>query len=249
MNMKKQLKIGLIGFGRMGKEVTYQAGKKGHQVNATFDSKKPLSASSISESIDVLIDFSIPGAVLENIKLVAEVKKPIVIGTTGWNNNLTEVKSIVEANQMGVIYASNFSLGMNLFFKLVQNAASLFNKLEDYDAFVHETHHNQKIDSPSGTALRLGEILLDNIQRKSEILTQKSEGKISPHQLHISSTRVGSVPGTHRVGFDSNADTIELTHTARNRTGFALGAICAAEWITGKQGLFTLDDLLADLMK
>lgn len=247
--MKKQLKIGLLGFGRMGKEVAFQAGKKGHQVNATFDSKKPLSASSSSESIDVLIDFSIPAAVLDNIKLAAETKKPIVIGTTGWNNNLTEVKRIVESNQMGLIYASNFSLGMNLFLKLVQNAASLFNKLEHYDPFVHEIHHNQKIDSPGGTALTLGEILLANIQRKSEILIQKSEGKILPNQLHISSTRVGCVPGTHRVGFDSNADTIELIHTARNRTGFALGAIYAAEWIIGKQGLFTLDDVLVDLMK
>jgi 4-hydroxy-tetrahydrodipicolinate reductase len=173
----------------------------------------------------------------------------MVIGTTGWYHQLDEVKAIVQSAKMGVIYASNFSLGMNLFFRIVECAAELFDKFEEYDPFIHETHHRRKVDSPSGTAVTLGKILLEKIKRKSDILAQNSEGAISPKHLHISSTRAGEVPGTHLVGFDSAADTVELKHTARDRSGFALGALYAAEWIVAKHGLFTLNDLFKDIFQ
>ena len=156
---------------------------------------------------------------------------------------------IVKGTQIGLIYASNFSLGMNLFFKIVENAAGFFDKFEDFDPFIHEVHHKMKVDSPSGTALSLGKILLEKISRKSDILPGTSEGQISPEQLHVTSTRTGNVPGTHMVGFESEADSIELKHTARNRSGFAMGALYAAEWVIGKTGVFTMDDLMNDLLK
>lgn len=241
------LNLGLIGFGRMGKEIAHQAKEKGHEIVSTFDSKHPVTIATLEKSIDVFIDFSNASAVLENVKVVSEPAKPMVIGTTGWYGQLDEVKSVVQSAKMGVIYAANFSLGMNLFLRIAECAAELFDKFEEYDPFIHEMHHQRKLDSPSGTALSLAKILLDKIDRKSDILTRNLEGPISPENLHISSIRAGEVPGTHLVGFDSAADTIELKHTARNRSGFALGALYAAEWIVGKQGLFTMDDLFRDI--
>lgn len=242
-------KLGLIGYGKMGKELARLAEQKGFQVVVRFDTKNRLSTETIDESIDVFIDFSIPDAILEHVNIIAKFTKPMVIGTTGWYHQLDEVKGIVQMANIGVIYASNFSLGMNLFYKIVEYASVLFNKIEEYDPFIHEMHHRGKLDSPSGTALTLGKIILDKFERKSDILTQKSEGQISPQQLHISSTRAGQFPGTHQVGFDSAADTIEFKHTARNRSGFALGALYAAQWIMGKHGLFTLNDLFKDIFQ
>ncbi len=241
------LNLGLIGFGRMGKEIARHAKEKGHKIISTYDSQHRLTADTLNKSIDVFIDFSNASAVVENVKIVARSGKPMVIGTTGWYDQLDEVKAIVQSAKVGVLYASNFSLGMNLFFRIVEHASELFDKFEEYDPFIHEMHHRKKKDSPSGTALVLGKIVLDKIKRKSDILARNSEGPISPKHLHISSTRAGEVPGTHLVGFDSAADTIELKHTARNRSGFALGALYAAEWIVDKQGLFTMDDLFEDI--
>ncbi|MFQ5605737.1 MAG: 4-hydroxy-tetrahydrodipicolinate reductase [bacterium] len=241
-------KLGLIGFGEMGKAIALLAAQQDHEITAKFTSQNPLSANTNVDSIDVFVEFTCPDGVVENVKTAAQLQKPLVIGTTGWSEHLQEVEKIVTDSQIGLIYASNFSLGMNLFFKIVENASSLFNKFELYDPYIHEIHHNGKVDSPSGTALTLGKIILEKIKRKSDILSGTSEGQISPDQLHVTSTRAGKVPGTHTVGFESEADSIELNHSARNRNGFALGALYAAEWIIGKQGLFTMDDLMTDLM-
>jgi 4-hydroxy-tetrahydrodipicolinate reductase len=178
---------------------------------------------------------------------VTQVKKPIVIGTTGWDQQKDEIKKLCEEANIGVIYASNFSIGMNIFFRMVKNAATLFNQFPDYDPFIQELHHRMKIDSPSGTALRLGEILLKGITRKNKILTNNPEAKIAENELHISSIRAGSQPGTHLVNFDSDFDTIELKHTVRNRSGFALGAIYAAEWLMGKEGFFNIQDMFTEI--
>lgn len=237
------MNIALIGYGKMGKEIERLAHEKGITVSAVFDEHRPLDIPGIRNA-DVCVDFSVPSAVLPNVQLYAQAKKNAVIGTTGWLSHLDEIRRTVNQSEIGLVYASNFSIGVNLFFRIVEYASGLFNQFNDYDAFVHEIHHNQKLDSPSGTALSIAKIMLEKIERKRSILTDTSKNKISPEQLHVTSTRIGTVPGTHIVGFDSNADTVELTHTARNRMGFAMGALYAAEWIQNKRGVFTMDDIL-----
>ena len=227
----------------MGKEIERCAKEKQITVSAIFDENKPVTVNGIQDA-DVCIDFSVPSAVVSNIRLYAEAGKNAVVGTTDWLEHIDEVKRIVMDSGTGLIYTSNFSIGVNMFFKIVEHAAELMNNFSDYDAFVHELHHNQKIDSPSGTALSIAKIMIEKIDRKKSILSDTSKGKINADHLHITSTRIGSVPGTHTVGFDSSADTIELTHTARNRSGFALGALFAAKWIQGKKGIYTMGDVL-----
>lgn len=240
------LKIALLGFGKMGKEVAQLAAESGHEIVATYERDRPLSSANAPPTVDVFIDFTVPSSVVANVKAVAQLGKPLVIGTTGWYEHLNEVKKIVSDAKIGVIYASNFSIGMNLFFKIVAHAAELFDRFEPYDPFIHEFHHRGKLDSPSGTANSLAKIVLEKIKRKQTALGKTAEGAIAANQLHVTSTRVGSIPGTHIVGFDSEADTIELKHTARSRRGFAAGALYAAQWIIGKQGLFTMEDLLSE---
>lgn len=238
------LKIGLLGFGKMGKEVAQLATESGHEIVATYGLDRPLSSANAPKAVDVFIDFTVPSAVVANVRVVAQLHKPLVIGTTGWYDHLDEVKKIVSDAKIGVIYASNFSIGMNLFFKIVARAAELFDRFEQYDPFIHEFHHRGKLDSPSGTAHSLAKIVLEKIERKQTALVKTPEGAIPADQLHVTSTRAGAIPGTHIVGFDSEADTIELQHTARGRRGFAAGALYVAQWIVGKQGLFTMEDLL-----
>lgn len=240
--------IGLIGYGKMGQEIERLAHQRHLSIGRVFTRQNPVWDAEDLSQIDVLIDFSEAEAVRRNIEAAARAKVNVVEGTTGWYRSLEEIAQLVQASQIGVIYAPNFSLGVQLFFKIIEHAGKLFDHFPDYDLFVHEIHHSQKADSPSGTALQLGSILLKTIRRKRELLTERAASKIEASHLHVTSTRVGSVPGTHIVGFDSLADTIELTHIARSRAGFALGALTAAEWIVGKQGLFTMDDLLTQIL-
>jgi 4-hydroxy-tetrahydrodipicolinate reductase len=191
--------------------------------------------------VDVCIDFSMPEAVLSNIRAALEAKRDIVVGTTGWYQHLPELKG--EVKDSGLLYSANYSLGMNYFFRIARHAAELMNRAPSYDLYVHEIHHREKIDSPSGSALRLAQILVEGIERKKEILTKPPEGKIRPDMLHVTSTRAGVVAGTHTIGFDSEADFIELTHVAKTRRGFALGALTAARWLHGRKGIFTMDDV------
>ena len=180
-------------------------------------------------------------AVVGNIRMAIQAKRDIVVGTTGWDKYLPEFRGSVK--ESGLLYASNFSLGVNLFFRMAKQAAALMNRAEEYDPYVHEIHHRQKVDSPSGTALTLAHILVHGIDRKSEILTHPPDRKIKSDALHVSSTRVGTVAGMHVVGFDSDADTIELKHVAKSRRGFALGALAAARWLRGRKGIYTMDDV------
>lgn len=242
------MRIGLIGHGKMGQEVERLARQKNHTIAQIFTEQNPIWATKDLAGIDVLIDFSLPGVVQSNIETAARAQLNLVEGTTGWYEALDDMKKLVQQSGIGVISAPNFSLGVNLFCKIVEFAGGLFDKFSDYDLCVHEIHHSQKTDSPSGTALALAKILLKTVERKKAILTERATAKIEPAQLHISSTRVGSVPGTHIVGFDSVADRLELTHMARNRSGFALGALAAAEWIVGKQGFFTMDDFINEIL-
>lgn len=214
------MKIALFGYGKMGQMIEQTAARHNLEVVCIID---PIAGNrGALADADVCIDFTQPGAVVENIKLAASANKPIVIGTTGWYEHLDEVRNIVETSGIGLVYGSNFSIGVNLMFKVVEYAASLFKNFASYDPFIEEAHHKFKQDAPSGTAITL---------------KQRVEGEYKC-QVPTSSTRAGYIPGTHTVGFDSEVDTLTITHTARNRQGFAEGAIVAAEWILDKKGLF-----------
>jgi 4-hydroxy-tetrahydrodipicolinate reductase len=234
------MNIALIGFGKMGREIDSMARDQGETIARVFDSRHAVTPDALA-GIDMCVEFSTPGAVLSNIRAAIEAKCDIVVGTTGWEKHLPEFKDAVKDS--GLLYSSNFSLGMNYFFRIVNRAAELMNHANDYDPYVQEIHHRQKVDSPSGTALTLARILLNSIDRKTEILTRPPDGKIGPETLHVTSTRVGTVAGTHTIGFDSEADLIELKHVAKNRRGFAIGALTAARWLRGRKGIYTMDDV------
>lgn len=248
------INIALIGYGKMGKIVETIAKKRGHTISAIVDpseknaTHKAVSAEALKNA-DACIEFSLPTVALENIKAIAQLKKNHVVATTGWNEKLVDAKSAVQKAGTGFIYASNFSVGVSAFYRVVEAAAKAFNNLSDYDVFGYELHHNRKADSPSGTAKSIGEILLKNMQRKKKLVFEKLDRKIDASEIHIASVRGGDVPGTHSVQFDSSADTIELRHTARNREGFALGAVMAAEWLKGKKGFFTIEDMMKEVIR
>jgi 4-hydroxy-tetrahydrodipicolinate reductase len=234
------MKIALIGFGKMGREIDALAREQGETIAKVFEIDSPVTPADLTD-VDVCIDFSTLGAVLSNIRCAAEARRDIVVGTTGWDKHLGEVRNLFK--ESGLLYSSNFSLGMNIFFRIAASAAELMRNSAEYDPYIEEIHHRQKADSPSGTALSLGRILLERIDRKKGILSHPPEGKIAPDQLHIASIRAGTVTGTHIVAFDSEADLIELRHTAKNRRGFALGALTAARWLRGRKGVYTMDDV------
>jgi len=243
------MNIALVGYGKMGKEIDRIAGDYGATVGLRIDIDAPPLSEHDFTGIDTAIHFAIPSTVVPHVDELGVLGVNIVIGTTGWYGEIEKIRNITKERNIGVLYGSNFSLGVNAFFYLVRKAGALFNAFPEYDAFVHETHHREKIDAPSGTALTLGNILLKELKRKSELLTTVPEGKIKPEQLQISSSRGGSVVGTHRVVFDSPSDYLEFTHSAKSRSGFARGALLAAEWIHGKKGFFTMDDLFADVLR
>jgi 4-hydroxy-tetrahydrodipicolinate reductase len=234
------MKIALLGFGKMGREIDSMAREQGDTVARIFDSRHPIKPEALAD-VDICIEFSSPDAVLQNIRSAIEARRDIVVGTTGWDRHLPEIKNAVK--ESGLLYSSNFSLGMNIFFRVVKRTAELMNKRNEYDPYIHEIHHREKVDSPSGTALELARILVDGIERKKQIFAKPPEGKISPEMLHVSSTRAGLFSGTHTVGFDSEFDLIEFRHVAKSRRGFALGALTAARWLLGRKGVYTMDDV------
>lgn len=247
------MNLALLGFGKMGRMISSLA-LPTHKIVSIIDPTAPeathktVTAEAL-QNTDVVIDFSHPSAILSNVGLVAQLKKNIVMGTTGWYDQLNAVRQMIETSGIGFLYSSNFSIGVQLFLKMVERAGELFNSFDQYDVFAHEFHHRQKADSPSGTALSVGKTLLKTMPRKREILSDTSHEKIAPERLHLTSTRGGYIPGTHEVFFDSEADTIEIRHTARSRAGFAAGAIKAAEWLYGKRGFFTMENYLNDILK
>lgn len=249
----KKMNIAIIGYGKMGKEIEKAASIKDMNVVSVIDTKNPDAKfdeiSSVSlEGVDVAIDFTHPDTVLENIRKVTGLGVNMVVGTTGWYDKIDEVRKTVDDSDVGVIWSGNFSIGVNILFRMIEDSARIMNKFSDYDPYVHEFHHNEKVDSPSGTAVMIGNILLDKIDRKERLVTSELKRKIEKDELHVSSTRAGSIPGTHIVGFDSFSDTIELKHTARGRAGFATGAVLAAEFINGKKGLFDINGMMDEII-
>jgi 4-hydroxy-tetrahydrodipicolinate reductase len=244
------MKVALIGYGRMGRAVERAAEARGHEVVARIDLEgNPEGRGITAESLngaEVAVEFSVPEAAPANIAALAACGSDTVSGTTGWYDRLDEVRAAVERAGSGLIYAPNFSLGMQLFFRLARLAARLADGLEEYDAYVLEAHHRHKRDHPSGTARRLAEILLAELSGKERWELGPPEGPIDPAALQVTAVRAGEIPGTHTVGLEGPDDRIEVRHEARGRAGFARGAVAAAEWIRGRSGIFTLDDMLAE---
>ena len=230
------MKVALIGFGAMGQLVAAGARKAGDEVGAVLTSKESsLSVDELAQKLsghDVAIDFSIGETVLRNIEACARAQVPLVEGTTGWKQHESTAKQIMTDHSGAMVYGANFSIGVNLFYRIAQQAAALFSAVEGYAPFIEEAHHNRKRDAPSGTALKLRDLMSEHL---------------GP-DIPTTSTRAGYIPGTHRVGFDSEADQILLTHTARSRQGFANGALLAAHWIVGRTGVFEFSDVIEEII-
>ncbi|NQU63579.1 MAG: 4-hydroxy-tetrahydrodipicolinate reductase [SAR324 cluster bacterium] len=247
------MKVAIVGYGKMGQLIEQVLLERKAEVVSTIDPFHPGAShqkfsDQAMQGVDVVICFSQPDAALENIADACRWKKQVVIGTTGWVEQMDRVEQMVNEAGVGLVYSSNFSIGVNIFFKIIELASQVIDKFDVYDILGYEAHHNRKLDSPSGTAVTIANILLKNIERKTTAVEEKLDRKIEPHELHLASMRGGNIPGTHAVLFDSEFDTIELKHTARSRTGFAVGSVIAAEWILDKKGLFTEADMMKQLL-
>ena len=231
------MKIAILGYGKMGRMVEEIALREGMEVGPKLDVADNADGVGITKEsmagVDVAIEFSQPSAVLANIEAAAKAGVSLVIGTTGWSDRQAQVEKMVDSSGIGLIHGANFSVGMNLFFEIVENAATLVGKISQYDPFLSEEHHNAKKDAPSGTALNLLEVM------KPHLMNQNPS---------VACIRAGSIPGTHVIGFDSPADTILLEHRARSRQGFAEGAVLAARWIAGKKGMYDFRQIFRELV-
>ena len=239
------MRIALLGYGKMGHEVEAAALAQGHEVVAVVDDAAGASRGSVGDA-EVAIDFTTPDSALPNILGVSSLGVDLVVGTTGWYNRLEEARAAVEKAGTGLVWAPNFSLGVQLFLRLARRAGELADALDEYDVAVHEVHHRHKVDHPSGTAIRLADVLVDAIARKRSWAEGPHDGAPDPNVLWVSSSRAGEVPGTHVVSLEGPDDGIELRHTARGRSGFARGAVAAAGWIRGRKGFFGIDDMLSE---
>jgi 4-hydroxy-tetrahydrodipicolinate reductase len=242
------MKLALVGTGQMGQAVAAVAAGGSHEVIARFNSDRPFldAEQSAFEEVDVAIDFSLPSLAVSHLRRYCKWHLPAVVGTTGWYDALDDVQALVSEHEASVLYAPNFSIGVAVLSRAVDHVAHLMDELDAYDAYVHEMHHTKKADSPSGTARMLGEQLVEGLARKDHLDPEAQHQRIDPAAVHVSSTRAGTAFGEHTVGFDSPYDRVSLRHRAKNRRGFAVGALRAAEWLRGRTGLFTLDDVLDD---
>jgi 4-hydroxy-tetrahydrodipicolinate reductase len=257
------MNIAIIGYGKMGKLVEQIARTRGHTITAIIDPLIETFASDIPQGVYTgktiaeanldsavaAIEFTQPATAVANIIALAERKIPTVTGTTGWLDRMSEVTQAVESANSALLWASNFSIGVNLFYRIAWYAAELANKFSDYDIGGFEAHHNKKLDSPSGTAKTLAEGVVSRVDRKKKIVWETLDRKPEADELHFPSLRLGNIPGTHSLFFDSQADTIEITHTARSREGFASGAVQAAEWLTAEKrhGVFSIENMLQNI--
>jgi 4-hydroxy-tetrahydrodipicolinate reductase len=226
----EMIKLAIVGYGKMGKEIESHIDKNKFVVIGKYDIDNKVQ-DNLKDIPEVAIEFSTPQSVIQNIEFLASRKINVVCGTTGWYDKLDTVKEIIKKNNTGLVYASNFSVGMNIFFEIVRKATELFHKFEQYDSEIEEAHHIHKLDKPSGTALTIRDIITEHLKRQKEI--------------NILSHRVGDKFGDHKVIFDSEADTITLEHSAKSRSGFAEGALLAAEFINGKKGFYKFEEIFS----
>lgn len=229
------MKIALIGYGAMGRLIHRLAEEKGHEVSVVIDeADSGLDEAELAAKLsgsDVAIDFTVAAAVRRNVGACVAAGVPIVVGTTGWLYDRAETENIVAEGRGSLVFGANFSIGVNIFYRIADFAAEIIAKFPEYEAFIEEQHHSRKKDAPSGTALKIKEVITKHIEVGD-----------------IAATRAGNIPGTHTVGFDGPADQITLTHTARSREGFALGAITAAEWIVGTSGFYDFAEVIDEVI-
>lgn len=230
------MKIALLGYGKMGKVIEKIAIERGHEIILKKEEHNTYEGLS---NADVAIDFSIPNAAVLNITACLNENVPVISGTTGWLDHYDQMVSLCNEKKGAFISSSNFSLGVNIFFEMNEYLAKMMSKLDSYNIKMEEIHHTQKLDAPSGTAISLAKGIIANSDYNNWTLEEPKAD-----QILIEAKRIGTVPGTHTVTYNSNVDSIEIKHTAHNREGFALGAVIAAEWIIGKQGVFTMKDVL-----
>ena len=230
------MKLALIGYGAMGQLVASQARAFGDEIGATLTSRDAArTVDEVAASLgghDAAIDFSVGAAVARNAAACARAGVALVEGTTGWKENEADVRRLIEGHDGALVYGANFSIGVNVFYRIVSQAAKLMAGLDQYEAFMEEEHHSRKRDAPSGTALKLKDLMTEHIKV----------------EIPIASIRAGHIPGTHRVGFDSAADQITLTHMARSREGFAAGALLAARWVVGRKGIYEFSQVIEELI-
>ncbi len=231
------MKIALIGYGAMGKLIEKLAEDKNHEIAAIIhESDAKLSVEELADKLkgaDAAIDFSVAEAVRRTVEACLIAAVPLVEGTTGWDAEKEAIVKLIEEKNGAFVFGANFSIGVNLFYRVADYAAELFSRFDDYETFVEERHHSRKKDAPSGTALKLKEIVRAHIEK----------------DFSVSSTRAGNIPGTHTIGFDGSSDTIELIHAARSREGFASGALTAAEWIVGRKGFYEFTDVMDEILR
>jgi 4-hydroxy-tetrahydrodipicolinate reductase len=230
------MKIALLGYGKMGQVIERIALERGHEIVLKKDEFNTYDG---LETANVAIDFSVPSAAVANISNCFNNNVPVVSGTTGWLEHYDEMVALCHEKKGGFISSSNFSLGVNIFFELNEHLARIMAKFDSYKVDMEEIHHTQKLDAPSGTAISLAKGVIEN-----STYTNWTLDEAKPTEIHIEAKRIGTVPGTHTVTYNSGIDSIEIKHTAHNREGFALGAVMAAEWLAGKQGIFTMKDVL-----
>lgn len=240
----KIMKIALIGYGKMGQAIEEICLERGHEIVAIIKD----SSDDISEihGAEAAIEFTMPDAAVGNIKACFEENVPVVVGTTGWYENYDEVSALCMENNQCLFTATNFSLGVNLFFKLNEHLAKLMSNFNEYDIKMEEIHHTQKLDAPSGTAITLAQGIIEGVYRKEKWVSIEGDNKVelNAFDLPIHSLREDKVPGTHSIEYNSPIDSIEIKHTAHNRKGFAMGAVLAAEFIKDKKGLLGMNDML-----
>jgi 4-hydroxy-tetrahydrodipicolinate reductase len=230
------MRIALLGYGKMGQAIERIANERGHEIVLKKDENNTYKGLS---NADVAIDFSVPTAAVGNISNCFIANVPVISGTTGWLDHYDEMVALCKAEDGAFISSSNFSLGVNILFEINEYLAKMMAKLDNYSIDLEEIHHTHKLDAPSGTAISLAKGVIENSDYKNWTLD-----KATKNEIHIEAKRVGTVSGTHIITYNSTVDTIEIKHTAHNREGFALGAVIAAEWIVGKQGVFTMKDVL-----
>ncbi len=240
------MKIALIGYGKMGKTIENIAILRGHEIVLRLDVNNPEDFEKLSEA-DVAIEFTRPESAVGNLEKCIAAGVPIICGTTGWLKHFDHIAALTKAQNSSFFYASNYSIGVNIFFEINKRLAEMMNTQPQYDVKMEEIHHTQKLDAPSGTAITLAEGIFQNIDRKTNWVcapenSSNTEG--SEKDIIITAKRIDPAPGTHTVTYDSPIDTIEITHTAHSREGFATGAVLAAEWLYGKKGVFSMKDML-----
>jgi 4-hydroxy-tetrahydrodipicolinate reductase len=239
------MKIALLGYGKMGQTIERIAIERGHEIVLRKDEFNTYEGLS---NADVAIDFSIPAVAVDNISSCFYANVPVISGTTGWLERYDEMVTLCNEKKGAFLSSSNFSLGVNIFFELNEYLAKMMSKFDSYHVDMEEIHHTQKLDAPSGTAISLAKGIIENSSYTNWTLDKPKENDPSDSelakQIHIEAIRIADVPGTHTVTYQSSVDEIEIKHTAHNRDGFALGAVIAAEWIAGKQGVFTMKDVL-----